>query len=298
MRGSGCRGAARAETWLLVATGWACWAGSFSLGCTQLAASSDTLQPGSNKAVDSLSPAPKGQDWSCLREKSADAQTPAPPVAAGAAPRVVYSIQTVDLSTGQVYKSVQVRACGLTDVNCASPVAGPLSVDDQGWVDLPLFENFTGYLELTSPETVPYVFYLTEPLAPQVTPEYPLAMVSLKAIQPLVQLVGVTPQPDSGLLAFRIFDCRGDTASNVTISPVTGAVPWYFVDGLPSGTQQQTGVDGLGGFVNVPPGLAVIDALAPNGTSISGAHSLVVRPNWMSATYIRPYGATTSQQLR
>jgi hypothetical protein len=210
----------------------------------------------------------------------------------------VYSIQTVDLSTGQIYKNVQVRACGLTDVTCASPVAGPLTVDDKGWVDIPLFENFTGYLELQSPETVPYIFYLTEPLAPQVTPEYPLGMVSIMAIQPLVQLVGVTPQPGAGLVAFRVFDCRGDTAADVTLSPVAEGVPWYFVDGLPSGTQTETGVEGLGGFVNVPPGLAVIDALAPNGTSISGPHSLVVRPNWLSAMHLRPHGATTSQQLR
>jgi hypothetical protein len=219
-------------------------------------------------------------------------------VAAGAAQRVVFSMQTVDLSTGKIYKNVQVRACGLTDVTCASPVAGPLTVDDQGWVDIPLFENFTGYIELQSPETVPYAFYLTEPLAPQVTPEYPIGIVSLMAIQPLVQLVGVTPQPDTGLLAFRVFDCRGDTAPGVTLSPVDGAVPWYFVDGLPSGAQSETGVEGLGGFVNVPPGLAVIDALAPNGASIAGSRSLVVRPNWLSAIHLRPHGATTSQKLR
>jgi hypothetical protein len=183
-------------------------------------------------------------------------------------------------------------------VTCATPVAGPLAVDDQGWVDIPLFENFTGYLEIQSPDTVPYVFFLTEPLGPQVPPEYPLGLVSLQAIQPLVQLIGVAPQPNTGLLAFRVFDCKGDTASGVTLSPIEGGVPWYFVDGLPSGTQEQTGVDGLGGFVNIPPGLAVIDALAPNGTSIAGPHSLVVRPNWLSATHLRPRGATASRQAR
>jgi hypothetical protein len=307
VRGSGCRGAAGAEIWLRAARGAVlCLVGSSSLGCTQLASSSDTLQSGnglqlgSKDAVDASSAPPaRGHDWSCLAPKNAAAQTPPPPpVVAGASTRVVYSLQTVDLSSGQIYKDVQIRACALTDVTCTTPVAGPLAVDDQGWVDVPLFENFSGYLEIQSPETVPYLFFLTEPLGPQVPPEYPLGLVSLKSLQPLVQLLGVSPQPNTGLIAFRVFDCAGDTASGVTLSPIEGGVPWYFVNGLPSSTEEQTGDDGLGGFVNLPPGLAVIDAQTSDGTSIAGPHSLVVRPNWLSALHLRPHGATTSRQVR
>jgi hypothetical protein len=262
---------------------------AIALGCTEFEPGSDTL---SFTGVDQLEPVAKGTDWRCLDQPPAQ---PTAPVFAGTAPRVIYSLQMVDLSSGAIYRSIQVRACALTDVSCTNPLTDMLTVNEQGRVDVPLFQNFTGYLEITSDELVPQLFYLTQPLQPQAEPEFPLAMVARTNLVPLVQLLGVNPQPTSGMIALRIFDCQADTASGVTLSTEDGdVVPWYFVGGLPSGTQTETGPEGLAGFLNVPMGTAVFQAINPDGTLVGGLQSMAVRSGWMSSMYLRPPGVQTS----
>jgi hypothetical protein len=248
--------------------------------CSGFAPSSD-VAPGNQVDTDPSNP------WRCLGRTVA---TPPAPVFAGAAPRVVFSLQVVDLSTGRIFPSLQVRACGLADVNCESPVADSLTVDSRGYVDVPLFQGFTGFLELTSPDVVPARFYLTDALPAEALTEYPLAMIAPTTLGPLAQLVGVQIEAGTGLFAARVFDCDGKTASGVSLSTRSRGTPWYFVDGLPTNMTSATGAEGLGGFVNVPPGLTAVDAKAPSGASIVGTQSVVVTPGWFSTVFIRPTG--------
>jgi hypothetical protein len=263
------------------------------LGCTEFEPGSDTLSfTGNIDPLEPTEPIEKGTDWRCL---SQPVVPPSAPVFGGGVPRVIYSLQMVDLSSGAIYRSIKVRACPLTDVACANPLTDILTVNEQGRVDVPLFQNFTGYLEITSDELVPQLFYLTEPLQPQTAPEFPLAMVALTNLVPLVQLLNVELQPTSGLIAIRIFDCQGDTAPGVNLATEQNdAVPWYFVGGLPSRTQTRTGPEGLAGFMNVAPGLAVFEATNEDDTLLGGLQSVVVRPGWMSSMYLRPPGVQTS----
>jgi hypothetical protein len=253
-------------------------------GCGNYKAASDML-PGDS--VNELTP----ETWACLSSTEEPAIVP---VFSQTAARVVYSIQVVDLSTGQLYPDARVRACGVADINCENPVTDTLPVDAEGWVDMPLFRDFIGFLEITSAEAVPYLFYLTEPIT-QSTVEFPLGLISLASLGPLVQLIGVPPEAGTGVLAVRSFDCAGNPAPGVRLSSDNDGVRWYFVDGLPTRTGSETAADGLSGLVNVEPGLAVVDLEAPNGSSIRGPQSLVVRPNWLSAAYVRP---RTGQRLQ
>ena len=250
-------------------------------GCSGFAPGSDVLPA---QEMNGLNPA-SDERWGCLNSNSRTAEAP---VFSGAAPRVVLSLQIVDLSTGQIYPDAQVRACGLADITCENPVTERLQVDVRGWVDVPLFQGFTGFFEITSPQIVPYLFYLTEPVPAQSVTEYPMAAISLASLLPLIQLVGETYEEGTGLLAARAFDCSGNTASGVSLSTRNEGVPWYLVDGLPTARASMTAADGLGGYLNVSPGLALIDVKAPNGSSIAGPQSMVVRPGWMSVVYIRP----------
>jgi hypothetical protein len=259
------------------------------LGCTEFEPGSDTLL---DEGDSRLLPGPPGEDWSCLNSVSDETVAP---VFAGNAPRVVYSVQFVDLSSGQVYRNLEVRACGMTDVNCLTPVASGLRVDTEGWVDVPLFEGFTGYLEVTSEETLPYMFYLTQPLEPQTTPEFPLGMVSLESIGPLVQLVSGTYAEGTGIVALRIFDCQGVPAAGVSLSSDPDGRAFYFAGGLPTSTETATGPDGLGGFVNMSPGATVVQASTRNGSPIRGPQTVVVRSGWMSALYLKTGASQRAQ---
>jgi hypothetical protein len=274
-------GVSRSSATWLVASGVLA---SESWACTAYEPASDRLPI---EQVGSLNPAvTANSDWSCL---DPDAQAAPTPVAAGPAGRVIYSIQVVDLSTGQIHPDARVRACGFADINCENPVTNWLTVDAEGWVDVPLFRDFLGFFEVMASDTVPYLFYLAEPVR-ESTVEYPLGVVAVETLGPLVQLLGVPVEPENSVIAARAFNCDGDTATDVSLSTDGDGVPWYFVDGLPTSMGSGTGADGLAGLANVEPGLVVFDLRAPNGMSIGGPQSVVVRPNWLSAVYVRPPG--------
>jgi hypothetical protein len=257
---------------------------SGSWACTAYEPASDRLP---FEQVGSLNPAVTANGvWSCL---DPDEPVAPGPVAAGVAGRVVYSLQVVDLTTGQLHPDARVRACGLADINCDDPVTNWLAVDAEGWVDVPLFRDFAGFFEVMASDTVPFLFYLAEPVR-ESTVEYPLGVVSVASLGPLVQLLGVPVEPENSVIAARAFNCQGDPATDVSLSTDGGGVPWYFVDGLPTATSSGTGADGLAGLANVEPGLAVFDMKAPNGISIGGPQSVVVRQNWLSALFVRPPG--------
>lgn len=253
--------------------------GVLALACTEFEPGSDTLE---SSAIRDLS----ARNWSCLEQQRAPEG--AGLVAAEVAPRVVYTLQFIDLSTGMTYPDVRVRACGIADITCVTPVVDYVQVDARGYVDLPLFEGFSGFLEISSPQILPSLLFLTEPLRPRLGPEFPYGLISIDSLPPLLGLLRVTPAADTGIFASRVFDCAGALAADVSF---TGpGVPYFFVGGLPSAEANGTDAQGLGGFVNVPAGPATIDALAPDGRSITGPQSVVIRPGWLSSFFASPPG--------
>jgi hypothetical protein len=255
-------------------------ASAMSLACTEFAPGTDSQPTGAQQG---LSPA----NWACLRDRTRT-QAPSAPVLGDDVPRIVYSLRFVDLSTGVTYPDIRVRACGIADVDCQNPVQDFLPVDARGYVDIPLFEDFFGFLEISSPQILSSLLFLTEPLKPRLGPEFPYGVVSRASLDPLLRLLRVTLEPNSGIFAARAFDCDGNLASDV--SYVGPGIPYYFVGRLPSQDVDATDPEGLGGFVNVPAGLAMIDALAPDGRSITGSQSIVIRDGWLSSFYASPPG--------
>jgi hypothetical protein len=64
---------------------------------------------------------------------------------------------------------------------------------------------------------------------------------------------------------------------------------WYFVGSLPSSMAEATGDTGLGGFINVRPGIAVVRADLPGSpVPIAAPQSVLVRPGWMTGLRIVP----------
>lgn len=255
------------------------------VGCIEFEPGGDVL--GSNSSQ--LGPAGPGEDFSCLDVGDGMFAPPAP-VSAGTARTVMYPLYFVDLSSGAVYPDIQVRACGVADPMCANQFGPTLTVNADGRVSIPLFENFVGFIEVKSPQIVPTMYYLIEPVKPALDPEFPNAVVAVSAITDLVRLTGVEPQPGTGIFATRAFDCRGVPAPNVTFDINVPGAPYYFVRGLPSGVAANTDSTGLAGFTNIQPGLAIVEGTLPDGTTLGGPQSIVIRDGWMSAFFLRPPG--------
>jgi hypothetical protein len=207
------------------------------------------------------------------------------------AERVVYSVQLVDLATQQPRSGIQAIACGLTDVECANPVAGPVVTNAQGWLDMPLFAGFTGYLQITSEELLPGLLHLSNPLTQREIPGVPYFLLSLDSLTALGRVLGVEVDPTRGLISAQIFDCNRQVAEGAVLSTTGAGVGWYFSGGLPSITATATGREGIGGFANVPPGLTQLSVQTREGVAIAATQSLLIRPGWSSALFVFPEGA-------
>lgn len=255
---------------------------ALSAACTGFEPGSDVL--GDREGL-ARPEAPPGEDWSCL--EGADLrEAPALPTLSSAATRVIFSAQILDLSTGAIYPDITVRACGISDIDCTAPVAGGLTVDGNGWVDIPLFQGFTGFFEFESPALLSTVFFVTEQVAEQTRQSFPFVVVSTASVRPLLTLVGLTQQASTGFLALRARDCTDTPAPGITFSlegesEGTGT-PFYFIGGLPTATAPATDAAGLGGFANVPVGRVVVNATNRDGDPIMPPQSILIREGWLS----------------
>jgi hypothetical protein len=250
------------------------------------ASSTETSRQGMPAEADALGmvrPASPSADWSCLSRPPLE-----PPPSAVGATRMVYSLEVVDMLTRRPVADLRARACGLTDLACGQPVTDYLPVRPDGWVDVPLFAGFTGYLEITGPTVLPGVVILSDPLTEDSAPGYPYFTLSAAALNALGAAVNIPLDPMAGVVSIRTFDCQGRTAPGVTLTKAGPGTGWYFVSGLPSALEERTDPEGWGGFANSPPGLAQVDALTAEGISISGVLHLMVRAGWITHSFVQP----------
>jgi hypothetical protein len=241
-------------------------------GCTEYKPASDTL-------TESLA---EQDQWYCL-------DTPAPPPRTPGSPgdTIIYSLQLVDLASDAPYPDVSITACGLTDVECDRPIAQTVT-DADGFFSIRLTENFVGYLELepAAGTAVPYLFHLPEiPL--RTMNDFPLAMIGLDSFFALLAAFELPVDPTQGGIAVRAFDCEGSPASGVVLKNEKGGVPWYFEENLPNTERQETDEGGLGGFIDSDLGVSILEAELTDGSTVI-RKSVIVRPGWLTAGYMKP----------
>jgi hypothetical protein len=269
-----------------------CWGAACGVALS-LAPACISFEPGTDELPDPMTligaeqPGP-GRDWRCLRQPDAPGVLVNSPIGAS---RLVRSVQITDLVSGLVPPNVSVRACAQPDVNCESPVTGAVSIDAEGWVYLPLFAGFDGYLEITADTLIPTMLFYTDPLSTdtQVDPQ-PLGVVTRTVLPGLAAATGRQQEADLGIVYLRVFDCQQDPAPGITFSiDQEDAWRWYFVGKLPTSVVDSTSDTGLGGFLNVVPGVAVVSADLPESTTpIAPPEGVVVRPGWITGLRFSP----------
>lgn len=250
------------------------------MACTEFEAGTDELAVGVQNAE-----AAPGEDWSCLT--SAQPAAPyEPEVPTG---RVVYTIRLLDLATQTPVPDMRVRACALTNLNCDAPVTADLIADAEGWVDVPLPEDFRGYLELESPTTIPTLYIIPPELPPPGEAEFPgLIPATADYAQLTTVTLGRALADDEAAIALRVFDCSWNTAVGVSVSSDLAGVPFYFQGGLPNPRATATDVAGLAGIMAIPEGLVTVRAQQANGLDIAEPRGVIVRAGWMSASFFKP----------
>lgn len=110
-----------------------------------------------------------------------------------------------------------------------------------------------------------------------------LNSVSSSTYQVIPSLLGVSPDPDKGIVAGTVYDLSGDPVYGAQVVAVdaSGNIPdslvvKYFVDDFPNREQEWTSADGLFVMVNVPTGNWTLEAYVSDG---AGGHLLMGATN-------------------
>jgi hypothetical protein len=224
--------------------------------------------------------------WSCLSSLERQDTLVRP---ADAERRWVYSTRALSFLTGQVIPGLSVRACREADVNCDQPLTEARVADADGWVDVPVTEGFTGYFEFTAPTIVPAILVYNELQQNSGSLRNPLAMLEVDAVATLSAALGRPQNASLGLFITTVYDCNGLTAEGIELTHDRGGDPWYLVDGLPSFAARSTAQQGVGGFVNVSPGISAVRMLK-DGKPLGTPQSAFIRAGWSTAVVWDPSG--------
>jgi hypothetical protein len=253
------------------------------VGCTALASGTDTLsaEPGQLESAGAPAASPPAADpkWGCL-------DAVATPRAVALRPTVSFSLRLYDPTTQATPPQSSVRACNRFDLDCAAPVDGPAVPAQDGLIHLNLPQGFAGFLEVTSPAIVPALYFFNPPLDTDRQDEF--IVVGFDTARALASQSSVALDPELGMIAVRTMDCTGELSGGVEFSNDKGGVPFAFVDGLPVIGYVVSNGDGIGGFVNVPPGLVVLQGQEAGSSRISGKASVIVRKGWFAYGDLNP----------
>jgi hypothetical protein len=262
------------------ATGWGALALVLGMvGCTELAPGTDTLAieglgPNQPDAAPTVDPG-----WSCL-------DVPTQSVGNGVVPNVELTLALIDTISGTPPEGLSARACAKRDVDCATPLSPPTSVAVDGAVHLTVPQTFDGFVEITSPSTVSTMYFLNRELMRDGIESF--GLVTQTALGALAMGGNVTLDPALGHMLIRAFDCEGEPAGGVQISNDKGGLPFTFINGLPVPGRDVTVADGLGGYVNVPVGFAVVQGIRVEGSRLLGTANVVVRRGWFTYGDVEP----------
>lgn len=249
-------------------------------GCTQLAPGADLLPQTFQPVQPDAGPAPAPDTrWGCLDEAEM-------PTASPLLPSIDLALTVIDTVTDAPPPGLSARACSRLDVECANPLTPDVNAAVDGAMHLSVPQRFAGFVEIRSPATVPTMYFINQELMRDTAESF--AIISTAALAGLAARDNVMIEPERGFVLIRTFDCQGEPASGVQLSNDKGGEPFAFVDGFPVVGRDETSGDGIGGFVNIPAGIVVLQGIVrEHGTSLSNA-SVIVRPGWFSYGDVEP----------
>jgi hypothetical protein len=207
-------------------------------------------------------------------------------MASALVPRVDLSLTVIDTVTNAPPEGLAARACARLDVMCENPLTPDVSPADDGAMHLSVPQLFDGFVEIRSPSTVPTLYFINRDLMRDTAESF--AIIGTAALAGLATQGNVTLEPALGHVLIRTFDCEREPASGVELSSDKGGRPFAFVDGFPVVGRDETTEDGIGGFINVPLDIVVVQGIVrEHGTALSNA-TVVVRPGWFSYGDVEP----------
>jgi hypothetical protein len=220
--------------------------------------------------------------WACLDEKSSD------PTPSGT---VHVVLTTADLLSLKPIQGVMLTLCAKLDANCQFPMSQYQS-DQAGQINVEMPAGFDGYFQTEGDGLYPMLFFPPSTRTQRAPGTLP--MVANSFFGTMFSAVGGPVGADRTVVMTTALDCRGKPAAGLTLSSGQAddrTVGYLIQGGLPSRTAATTDDSGTGGFVNIPPGNAVINSTMAANNRLVGTIAVQTRPGHITMVLVMPNGS-------
>lgn len=230
---------------------------------------------------DSMCHAPDDPTWACLDGSSTDA-----PVSG----KVHVAMTMVDLLSQKPLSGVTLTLCAKLDGTCMLPIASFVS-DQAGQMDVEMNAGFDGYFQAEGAGIYPTLIFPPNTRRQRAPSRLPMVPASFFGM--MFKGIGVSVAENRSVVLTTSLDCLGRPAAGLSIaSPQAddGTVSYVLAGGVPSRSAAATDETGVGGFVNIPPGSAVITSTIAATNRLVGTAGVQTRSGYLSMVLVMPSG--------
>ncbi len=224
--------------------------------------------------------------WGCVGNVQWDMATSDP---------LVMNARLRRLSDESPVEGATAMLCGPLDTDCVSPLDTMVS-DSNGVISGTAYYGFRGYTLIEPPTSypnmAPAILWASPPRFDEVPAEdiQPIHLTAVDEVAGISIILGVSINPEAGHIFGLTSDCNAAPVGNVTLRADvigTDTQQYYFDGSVPSKTATETGPDGFGGFINLPPGLVTITATSLD-VGLVGSVTVLIKPGHITYLGIGP----------
>jgi hypothetical protein len=220
--------------------------------------------------------------WACLDETTTSESSSS---------TVHVNLTVVDLLSEKPLSGVTLTLCAKLDASCSFSSLPQYQSNDAGAIDVEMPAGFDGYLQAEGAGIYPTLIFppsTTKQRAPTTLPIVPASFFGT-----MFQGLGVTVASDRSVILTTALDCLGRPAAGIALaSPQAddSTVSYVLQAGLPSSIATTTDSAGIGGFVNIKTGGAVITSTIAANNRLAGTVGVQTRAGHLTMVLVMPTG--------
>jgi hypothetical protein len=230
---------------------------------------------------DSMCQAPVDPTWACIDSPSSEEP---------ASGKVHVAMTMVDLLSQKPLSGVTLTLCAKLDGTCMLPIDNFVS-DEAGRMDVEMNAGFDGYFQAEGAGIYPTLIFPPNTRRQRAPSTLPMVPASFFGV--MYKGIGVSVAEDRSVVLTTALDCLGRPAAGVAVaSPQADdrTVGYVLAGGVPSRTAPATDETGVGGFVNIPAGSAVITSTLTATNRVVGTAGVQTRSGHLSMVLVMPSG--------
>ena len=206
---------------------------------------------------------------------------------------VPFEMPVVEFVSEKPPKDMVALACRAEDAELHRPQGRFEDKDGTGLISMNLPRGFDGFIEVTSSDALPALWYFTRPLVAK-TSRQAAARGRAGTLSCSQRISGFSIDASKGLVILEAFDCAKAAVGGMHFEESKKtARPFYIVNGIPNTESTVTVRDEMadeapGGFVNADPGFTVFTArIGVDGPEL-GEYNANVRASTVTYLDIHP----------